>query len=58
METVVIVGQLLLKYGPDVAQAFTSLLHKADPPKPEEWAAFFALAAKSGESYFPKAPQP
>lgn len=56
MEVALLIGQLLLKYGPDVAATFTTLLHKTDPPKPEEWTAFFALVAKSGESYFPPAP--
>ena len=55
-ETAIVVAQLLLKYGPDVAQAFVALLHKADPPKAEEWTAFFSLVSKSGESYFPPRP--
>jgi len=42
-ELILVVAQLLLKYGPELAQGFVSILHKTDPTL-DDWAAVFAHA--------------
>jgi hypothetical protein len=42
--------QVLLKYGPSVAQAITEILHKQDPTL-EDWNKVFALSRKTYDDY-------
>ena len=42
--------QVLLKYGPGVAQGISNILHKADPA-PADWDAVFTLAETPYEDY-------
>lgn len=55
MEIAILVGQILVKYGPSVAEAYQKLLAKGSEVTTEEWTAFWALAKKLSESYY--APQ-
>ena len=49
--------QVLIKYGPAVAQGLSEILHKKDPTR-EDWNEVFALAATPyGEYINPKDPQ-
>lgn len=41
----ILVIQLLLQYGPEVAAKFVEIWHKSDPTL-EDWQAIFALAKK------------
>lgn len=43
MEIALLIGQLLLKFGPDIAREFTLLLHH-EAPKQEDWDKLFELA--------------
>lgn len=42
MPIAVLVAQLLLQYGPTVAQSVAALLHKTTEPTLDEWLAVFA----------------
>ena len=57
MELALLIGQILLKYGPTVAASFQSIASKKDLPTQAEWDGFFELTRKSGASYFDN-PQP
>lgn len=50
MSTAIIVAELLLKYGPDVAETFQRWF-SGQQPKPDDWARVFALARKSADEY-------
>ena len=50
MSTVVLVAELLLRYGPDVAEAFQRWF-SGQQPKPDDWAGVFATARKSADEY-------
>jgi hypothetical protein len=52
---VILIGELLVKYGPTVAREFCKLL-KVENPTEEQWDAVFALAEKSYADYV--APKP
>lgn len=52
MNEVAIILQLLLKYGPDVAQWASKLMQKKSLPTDAEWAEIDAILKKTGESYF------
>lgn len=54
MELALLIGQLLLKYGPDIAALYSSLVSRKEPPTPADWDAFFARIGKTGDSYFVK----
>ncbi len=49
-ELAIIIAQLLLKYGPAVAQSIVEIFHKEAITK-EDWDRVFALASKSYDSY-------
>lgn len=54
MEITVLLLQILLKYGPEIAAKARVLLGKTEVTE-ADWAELFALINKSGESYFVKA---
>jgi len=45
MELGILIAQLLLKFGPDLAEEIVILLHKADPTL-QDWQALFAKVRK------------
>lgn len=49
-ELALLIGQILLKYGPTVAQATVEIFQKP-APTPEDWTKVFALARKSYDDY-------
>ena len=51
MSTAIIVAELLLKYGPDVAETFQRWMTTGKQPEPSEWAKLFALARKTPDEY-------
>lgn len=53
-ELILLTAQLLLKYGPTVAQDFVILFHKGDPTL-DDWKALFAKV-KTYEDYAPPIP--
>lgn len=53
MSTVELVLGLLLKFGPDLAQAVQKILSTPNPTQ-ADWDAVFALAQKPYDSYIPK----
>ena len=55
-ETLVVLAQLLLKHGPDVANAWRKLFVAGTLPTDQEWADLLRLIDKPGESYFAPAP--
>lgn len=57
MSEVVIIAQLLLKYGPDVAAFWRKVFVTGTLPTDAEWDTLLALIDKSGESYFKPAPE-
>lgn len=42
--TIGLILQILIKYGPDVAEAAKAILTKATPPTEEEWMMLFTKA--------------
>jgi hypothetical protein len=50
MSTAIIVAELLLKYGPDVAETFQRWF-SGQQPRPDDWARLFALARKTPDEY-------
>lgn len=56
---ILLIAEILLKYGPSVARQFQALFTKNTPPTQHEWDAIFAMAEKSYEDYVkPIAPPP
>ncbi len=51
MSTVIIVAELLLRYGPDVAETFQKWMTGGAQPKPEDWANLFATTRKTADEY-------
>lgn len=51
MSTVVIIAELLLRYGPDVAQTVQGWISSGRNPTAEDWARVFATARKSADAY-------
>jgi hypothetical protein len=51
MSTVIIVAELLLRYGPDVAQTIQSWMSSGKTPTASEWSGLFAIARKSADEY-------
>jgi hypothetical protein len=49
-EIILLIGNILLKYGPAVARQIKALFEKDDPTV-EDWEAVFALAEKSYDDY-------
>jgi len=55
-DQIIIIAQILLKYGPATAQAIVELFRKPSPTA-ADWDAVFAAARKSYDSYVaPKTP--
>lgn len=54
MELAIIIGQLLLKFEPEIVALYVSLANRKDPPTTADWDAFFARISKTGDSYFLK----
>ena len=50
METIIIIGQALIKYGPEVARQITVLFGKKEVTL-EDWEAVFKTAEKSYDDY-------
>jgi len=55
MSDAVLIIQLLIKYGPEVAKWGQKLLGKKDAPTEADWAEIEKILEKTGESYFTKA---
>lgn len=51
MSAVIIVAELLLRYGPDVAQTFQKWMSGGAQPKPEDWEKLFAITRKTADEY-------
>ena len=51
MSTVVLVAELLLRYGPDVAQTVQGWISSGRQPTSADWAGLFATARKSADEY-------
>ncbi len=51
IESALVIAQLLLKYGPDVAESVAALFHKTTPPTADEWKAVFAKTRATYEDY-------
>lgn len=51
MSAVVLVAELLLRYGPDVAQTVQGWISSGRQPAASDWAALFATARKSADEY-------
>ena len=51
MSTVVIIAELLLRYGPDVAQTVQGWISSGRHPTPDDWERVFATARKSADAY-------
>ena len=49
-EMALLIAQLLLKYGPDVARGVSDIFKK-DAPTAEDWEKVFKMAEKSYEEY-------
>jgi hypothetical protein len=49
-DIILLIGNILLKYGPAVARAVKALFEKADPTS-ADWEAVFALSEKPYEDY-------
>ena len=50
MNGVIVVAELLLRYGPDVAESFQRWF-SGQQPKPDDWSRVFALARKTPDEY-------
>lgn len=51
MNAVIIIAELLLRYGPDVAQTVQGWISSGRHPTPDDWARVFATARKSADAY-------
>lgn len=51
MNTVVLIAELLVRYGPDVAKTFQGWISSGRQPTNAEWEGLYALARKSADQY-------
>ena len=51
MSAVALVAELLLRYGPDVAQTVQGWMSSGRQPTSTDWAGLFATARKSADEY-------
>lgn len=51
MSTVVLVAELLLRYGPDVAKTVQGWISSGRQPTSADWEGVFALARKTPDEY-------
>jgi len=56
MELTLLIGQLLLRFGPDIAALYASIAGRKEPPSQADWDEFFARVSKAGDSYFTRPP--
>lgn len=50
MEIALVIGQLLLKYGPDLAEKYAALYHSKDPTL-NDWIALFNDARTNADKF-------
>lgn len=51
MNGVIVIAELLLRYGPDVAQVVQRWIASGQQPDQKAWDGLFAIARKSADTY-------
>ena len=51
MSAAIIIAELLLKYGPDVADMFKRWANTGKEPEPDDWERVLAITRKSADEY-------